>query len=186
MILGLDISSSVVGISVLFPNGKLYVTHYIDLRTTTKAKKEKFQDLYDKLIHCVEYLENLKYSLGDNKITQIHIEEALSKFQAGRSSIHTLAVLFKMNHALSFELYQIFGVKPQHWNPISVRKINGLKIIKGKDVKQQVLKFACSVYPEFAKSLPENLPKINPWLDVADSLLIARVGAVHGSAKKNN
>lgn len=175
MILGIDISSSVTGVTFLDDNGKWIDSKYIDLRTTTKKSKEQFKDLFDKIDHCVERFKAWK-ELSEDEVKQIHIEEALSKFTPGRSSIHTLETLFKINHSLSYELYKIFNIKPTYWHPGTVRKINGLKIPKGADTKQEVFNFCIKHFPEFAAILPSDLPKSNPWIDAADSLLIARAG----------
>lgn len=182
MILGLDISSNVIGVTCLKESGELYFCSYIDLRTTTKASKIKFQDLFDKIAYAVKWLEDFKQREFKITISAIHIEEPLSKFKPGLSSIHTLSILFKMNYALSYELFRIFGLKPIYWHPSTVRKDNGLKMSKDFDAKELVFQHACLLFPEFKSMIPSNLPKSNPWIDVADSLLIARMGVLHGTS----
>lgn len=175
MILGLDLSSSKTGVTCLTDDGKLYLFTYLDTTTTTKAKKEEFKDIYDKIAHVAKYFEYFEKAHPDApKITEIHIEGPLSKFTPGKSSIHTLETLFQMNYSVSFELYRIFGIKPVHWHPSTLRSANGIKIPRGGDTKQIIFDFVCKTYPEFKKALPENLPKNNPWIDVADSVVIAR------------
>jgi len=188
MILGLDISSNVIGVTLMDLDGTIIELSYIDLRTTTKASKAKFQDLFDKQKYCAEWFENFKNNFlnSHQTITQIHIEEALSKFTPNFSSINTLCVLFKMNFALSYEVYRIFGIKPVYWHPNTVRKMNGLKIPKGSDTKQMVFDFVKEKFDFFRHKVPDDLPKSNPWVDIADSILIAHCGVIHGPSNSNS
>lgn len=190
MILGLDISSNIIGVTVLNLDGKLEYCSFIDLRTTKKAAKEQFQDIFDKLKFCNKWLMDFKTTWG-NKITEVHIEEALSKFTPGKSSMHTLQTLFKMNYVISYEIFRLFGIKPIYWHPNSVRSQVSLKIPKGSDTKKLVFEYACKLYSDFKKMIPDKLPQSNPWVDVADSILIARAGFLtyndrHGKDDSNS
>mgnify|MGYP006315423249 CR=1 FL=1 len=175
MILALDLSSSKTGICCMTYDGKIYLFTYLDTQPTTKAKKEMFQDIYDKIQFVTDYFEEYYKAHPESpKITEIHIEGPLSKFTPGKSSMHTLETLFQMNYSVSYELYRIFGIKPKHWHPSTLRSANGLKFPRGSDTKKIVFDFVCNTYPEFKKALPEKLAKNNPWIDVADSVVIAR------------
>lgn len=189
MILGLDISSSVIGVTILSLKNEPIYFGYIDLRTTTKKSKEQFQDIFDKLRYCIKKFEGIK--LDYPQISEIHIEEALSKFTPGKSSIQTMQTLFKMNYILSYELYKMFGIKPIYWHPSRVRSVNGLKIPRGSNTKELVLEHVKKLYSIFKESLPKKLPKSHVWLDVADSMLIARAGYLdynerHGTPNSNS
>lgn len=177
MILGLDISSNKTGISCLDLNGDLKFFDFIDTRTNTKAKKEEFEDLMDKIDEVVSYLEDFytKNPLA-KEITHIYIEDALSKFTPGFSSIHTLAVLFKTNFAVSYQLYRLFGIKPIYINTRVAASSNGIKIPPKSDKKKLVMDFIKGKYKNFANMIPEKLSKDSPWFDVSDSVLIARSG----------
>jgi hypothetical protein len=179
MILALDVSSSKTGICFMNTDGTLYKFLYIDTQTNTKAKKQKFSDIYDKIKEVVNYFENYYKDNPDSpKISEIHIEGPLSKYSPGRSSIHTLEVLFQMNYSVSFELYKIFGIKPVHWHPTTLRSHNGIKIPRGEDTKLLIYKFVCEKFPEFASKCGE-FSKTSPWVDVADSVVIARGAWLH-------
>jgi len=175
MILALDLGSNKTGITCMSLDGKLQLFTYIDTSTTTIAKKEQFKDIYDKINYIKNYFEDWEKTHPNlPKITQIHIEGPLSKFAKGRTSIHTLETLFKINYSISFELYRLFGIKPTHWHPTTLRSVNGIKLPKGSDTKKIIFDFVCNTFPEFKKALPDKLAKINPWIDVADSVVIAR------------
>lgn len=198
MIIGLDISSSKTGICFLNEDLTIYKIDYVKTTTTTKKEKEKFKDLYDKVVEVVNYFHDfIKNDFRAKDVTAIYIEEPLSKFSRSMSSIHTIKILFEVNYAICHQLYKMFGIKPIHVNPITSRSINGIKVQKGEDAKQVVYNFICSKYPLYKEKIPE-YSKNSPWIDVADSVVIARCGALnpykldkttkskHGKNKKNN
>jgi hypothetical protein len=170
MILGLDISSTKTGVCVLDYDGNLKYINYILTKTTTKAEKEKFQDIYDKTKYILFQLEEL-FTMFPG-ITRICIEEPLSKFAPGKSQIHTLKVLFEINYAISYELYRLYNIKPIHINPMTARSVNKIKIKKGEDAKNIVFDFVKSKYKEFDK-ICGDYSKTNAWVDAADSAVIA-------------
>lgn len=185
MILGLDISSNKTGVACISDTGELVFFDFIDTRTNTKLKKQKFEDLFDKINEIVEYFNNFAIQNPEWKITEIHIEDVLSKFTPGKSSINTLSVLFKTNFAVSYELYKIFNVKPVYWNTRIAASNNGIKIPKGGDKKKIVFDFIKSKYPCFNIDVPNNLPKDSPWFDVSDAVLIARCAWLKNTKKLN-
>lgn len=175
MILALDLSSNKTGVCCLNYDGSLYLFTYLDTSTTTNAHKEQFQDIYDKIDFVRTYFEEFyKAHPTAPKITEIHVEGPLSKFAPGKSSMDTLETLFQMNYSVSYELYRIFGLKPIHWHPSVLRTACGIKRHKGDNIKKIVLQYVKDTYPIFKKALPEKMAKNSPWIDVADSVVIAR------------
>jgi len=179
MILGLDISSNKTGIACLSDDGQLVFFDSVDTRTNTKAKKEKFEDLFDKINEVVEYFVKFKREKPHFDISEIHIEDVLTKFTPGKSSIQTLSTLFKANFAISYELYKIFGIKPEYWNTRVAATKNGIKIPKGGDKKRIVFDFIKDNYATFAASAPEKLVNDSIWFDISDAVLIARCAWLH-------
>lgn len=186
MILALDLSSSKTGVCCLNTDGSLYLFTYLDTTTTTKANKEQFKDIYDKIDYVAKYFEDFyKAHPEAPKITEIHIEGPLSKFAPGKSSMHTLETLFQMNYSVSYELYRIFGLKPTHWHPSTLRSACGIKIPRGGDTKGIIFQYVKDTYPVFAKALPEKMANNSPWIDVADSVVIARGAWLRGKQNDN-
>lgn len=190
MILSLDISSTKTGVCVLDENCNLKLFKYILTKTTTKKEKEKFKDIYDKIAFILEELKKIKENFPD--IKQIHIEEPLSKFAQGKSQMSTIKVLFEVNYAISYYLFDLFNIKPIHWNPTRARSVAGIKIKKGDDSKQIVFDYIKNKYDEFNK-ICGDYKKDNPMVDVADSIVIAIAAASSGgvnslneSKRKNN
>lgn len=199
MILGLDISSTKTGVCCIGENGDLILLTYIETpsldkkaaakkeksskRKSSKPKKVEFEDIFDKISYIKEYFENFYETYPDiERITEIHIEEPLSKFAAGKSSIQTLKTLFQVNYSISFELYRIFNIKPIYWHPTSARTANGIKIKRGTNAKEIVLnEIKTKIFPELR--IQENLSKTSPIYDALDAAIIARAGWL---AKKSN
>lgn len=176
MIIGIDLSSSKTGICFMNEDFSIYKMDYIKTTTTTKADKEKYKDIYDKIDEIVSYFKHFKQNDPNSvSIKRIIIEEPLNKFSRGKSSIKTISLLLQVNFAVSYQLYQIFGIKPEHYSFISCRSLNKIKIPKGEDAKQKVYEFVCNTYPEYKKLIPE-YSKNNPLIDVADAVIIARGG----------
>lgn len=190
MILGLDISSNKTGVAILDLNGNLVYFNCIDTQTNTKAKEEQFQDLFAKVDYIVEWLKD--NILAKYNITQIHIEEPLSKFTPGRSSMHTLQTLFKVNYVVSYEMRKLTGVDPHYWNPNTVVSMNCLKIPRGGNKKQIVYSYIKNWFPSYREAVESELTTkklrkgtkvkttdfsdTSPWLDISDAISIANAG----------
>ena len=110
MILGLDISTTVVGISIFDENYKLHEVSYL------KFGKERtlFQKLED-------FIENFK-KYSELEFTSIAIEEPLKKFAGKFSNADTIQRLTQMNSMISGFLYLKFKMEPKYYNVQSARK----------------------------------------------------------------
>ena len=168
MILGLDISTSITGYSIVDESGKVYEIGHWDTRN-----KNKFVDFYDKANYIKEQLANIDYPLE-----HIFIEPALNMFMMGRSSSHTISTLTKFNGIVSWFCYQEFGIKPQYIPAISARKKCGITIKKGEKAKEQVLAFLLDNEPLFRVEYTKNGNPKPHCYDEADSLVIAKAGVV--------
>lgn len=110
MILGLDISTTVVGISIFGEDYKLHEISYV--------KFGKKLSLFEKLDEFINHFE--KYSKLE--FTSIAIEEPLKKFAGKFSNAETIQRLTQMNAMISCYLYQKFNLEPVYYNVISARK----------------------------------------------------------------
>ena len=93
MILGLDVSSSITGVSVVDNTGAIIYCEHIDTRN-----KNKFPTLLDKARHIKEGLQSVREQYN---IESIFIEESLQTFRSGFSSAKTLSTLAKINGIVS-------------------------------------------------------------------------------------
>ena len=133
--IGLDISTSIVGMS-LFLNKKLVKLMHVDL-TKTKCmfdKASKFEE---------EFIQKICKDISDNmlNIGNIYIEDTLQSFSRGLSSARTLMQLSRFNGIVSNIAFRITRIKPVFINVNTARKSLGIKIDKNsvKDKKEQVM-----------------------------------------------
>lgn len=133
MILGLDVSTSTIGWSLLTPEGFLPIMGFIPLG------KEK--NLYSKAQKFVEVMRELA---GEHNIQHVFIEEDLKKFKRGLSSARTLQMLSRFNGMVSLMVYREMGIEPVLLNVNEARKTVGVVIDK-KDktlsTKEKVLRW---------------------------------------------
>ena len=100
MILGLDVSTSITGVSVINRKGDILLCEAIDTRN-----KNKFPSLLSKASFIKSKLREIK---NTHKIDEIYIEESLQSFRSGFSSAKTLSTLSKINGIVSYLVWDIF------------------------------------------------------------------------------
>lgn len=179
VVLGLDVSTSCVGVCVLHAE----TGNYISLFPIKLDPKTSF---YEK-ISCV--LQNLNIVVGPRTnytVENIYVEEPLQRFTPGRSSIKTIILLAQFNAIICYELRKMFIVDPILINVRTARKNLDIKIDykSTTPTKQQVFEEIKSRYPFFpwvhhvAKS-GKNKGSIvyhrNNY-DLADSYVVAAAG----------
>ena len=172
MILGLDISTSVIGICVL-ENNSLRKLDFINL--------EKSKNIFEKAEKFKEYLTHLKKEI---KITHIGVEENLQAFRPGLSSAKTIVTLARFNGICSYISQEVLGKEPVFVNVNSARKNIGVKIDRksSKNTKEQILDFVTLLEPSV--NWPTRIMKGGPrrgsvvllkeCYDMADAYVIAR------------
>ena len=123
MILGLDISTSIVGATILSDNGEVKETFAWDMRN-----KNHFPDIFTKYNHVQgEFLD----MLTSRDIEYIFIEQSLQMFRSGFSSAKTLSTLASFNGVVSYLCYREFDIKPEYISASSARKACGITITRG-------------------------------------------------------
>jgi len=166
MILGLDVSTSVIGYTILDEEANLIKCEAWDLRN-----KRYYPDLYAKALFIKKELEQIK---SDHKIEQIYIEEPFVFFKSGGSTAKTMAKLQAFNGIISWICYDLFGLNPEHISPARARKLNGIKVSRGQKAKQVVLDYLLKNEESF---VIEYTNRGNPKpvsYDRADSFIVAK------------
>tara|TARA_R100001510_G_scaffold57627_1_gene66512 strand:+ start:925 stop:1443 length:519 start_codon:yes stop_codon:yes gene_type:complete len=172
MILGLDISTSITGVTLLDLNNKIILNNSIDLR--------KHKNFFVKSEKVAEYFSNLS-----KKPDSVFIEQSLQSFRSGFSSATTLSLLSRFNGVVSWLAFKEWGLEPQYIAATSARKLAGIKITKGTPAKQQVLQHLLDTEPSFVVEYTRHgNPKPDTY-DRADSLIIARAGLEICTKEKN-
>ena len=167
MILGLDISTSITGATII-DNNKIIYSEAWDLRN-----KNKYPDMYAKAKFIVDKLQDIDVYYD---VKQVYIEKSLQMFRSGFSSAKTLSVLSSFNGIVSFLCYQELGIKPEHVSASSARKACGIKIPKGQKAKRVVLDYLLDNEPQFKVEYTSAGNPKPKYYDIADSIVIAKAG----------
>ena len=166
MICGLDISTSITGVTILDKNDKVVYNEAWDTR--------KFKDHFEKAKFIRSNITLLCEKFKD--IEEIYIEQTLQSFRSGFSSAKTLSSLSRFNGIVSWLMYFHTGVKPEYISASSARKSCGIKVPKGANAKQEVVKFLLDNEPAFMVEYTRFGNFKPECFDKADSIVIARAG----------
>ena len=165
-ILGLDISTSVVGYTVIDENKKLHELSYI------KLTKEK--DLFVKADIVKDVL--LEY---EGLITDVAIEEPLVMFKEGFSRAQILSKLSTFNGMISIMSKFIYNTTPVHYNVNTARKLSFpmVKFPVGSNRKEIIRQAVAEMYPDIdwplmAKGKNIGSPRKECY-DMSDSATVA-------------
>jgi len=168
VILGLDISTSITGATILDDDGTIVKNVAWDMRN-----KNNFKDLFDKA-ECVR-LELFKLA-SYHKIKKIYIEQSLQSFRSGFSSAQTLSTLAKFNGIVSWICYKNFAIKPDYVAAISARKLVGISVPRGSKAKECVIKYVIDNVPDVSIAYTKHGNVKPDCYDKADSWVVARAG----------
>ncbi len=165
MILGLDISTSITGITLLDDNGEVKVMSAIDTR--------KYKNFFQKAEAVKKVLTGLSNSY---KVEEIFIEQSLQSFRSGFSSAKTLSTLSRFNGIVSWMCYSLWNLEPQYLAATSARKLCGIRIPKGEKAKPVVLQYVLDNEPTFVVEYTKHGNPKPDSFDRADSWVIAKAG----------
>jgi hypothetical protein len=176
MILGLDISTSITGATILNSDGQMIANLSWDTRN-----KNKFPSIYDKALFIKNNLQQIK---KENQIESIFIEQSLQSFRSGFSSAKTLSTLSRFNGIVSWLCFDLFAIQPIMIAAASARKTAGVTIKRGENAKQKVLKFVLDNEPGFLVQYTRNGNFQPECFDRADSWIIAKSGFINCNQKE--
>lgn len=130
--IGLDISTSIVGVSFFCKEKKVVSLYNINLK--------KLDNLFYKADLVKKFFLEKQNLYKFENLNKIYIEEALQSFSRGQSSARTLHQLSAFNGIVSNIVYNIFNKIPLFVNVNKARKVLGIQIDKTlkENTKQQV------------------------------------------------
>ncbi len=169
MILGLDISTAVVGVAVI-DDGKLVLSTHWDI--------SKADTLFSKAEAIGAELWQIR---NDYNIESVFIETALKKFIPGRSRADTIMKLAKFNGIVSWMCYESFEIQPTYINVNSARTLYGLSFPRGtKGPKRKKMVIEAVIDREktaFSYEMARGGKNYKKGTDDrADAIVIARAG----------
>jgi Holliday junction resolvasome RuvABC endonuclease subunit len=170
MILGLDVSTSITGATVIDKDGKVVYTTAWD----TRNKKH-----FPTLISKATWIEERLIDIGKKyKIKEIYIEKPLQFLSSGNSTAKTLSILYGFNGILSWICYQVFHREPYYLGANTARKACSIVVPRGTKAKEAVLKYVLDNDPSFEVEYTRHgNPKPGTY-DRADSIVIAKAGYI--------
>tara|TARA_Y100001938_G_scaffold51321_1_gene71577 strand:- start:1039 stop:1578 length:540 start_codon:yes stop_codon:yes gene_type:complete len=176
--LGLDISTSITGATIIDDVGQVLYCEAWDTRN-----KNHFPDLWSKAKLVKGRLLDLRAMFV---IEHVFIEQSLQAFRPGFSSAKTLLTLASFNGIVSYICQDQLGVKPEYIGASTARKLNGIKVPRGEKAKQVVLQHILDNESDFVvQYTKQGNPKPGSY-DRADSLIIARAGYNLWKEKNSN
>ena len=179
-ILGLDVSTSVTGISILDVDAAVddkgsHIT-FID-----RIEYKKCKTLWEKADCTSSYLQSVKEKFPGSY--KVYLEEPLMGFRTGMSSAATITTLMRFNGIVSYISRGIFGVDPQYIASASARKSCGIKLQKtavaGINGKEQVFRYMSEhdlKHVEWPKK--KNGESVDWSRDATDAYVIARAACL--------
>ena len=165
MILGLDISTSITGITLLDKEGEVVFISSVDTR--------KNKNFFQKAEAIKSFLKDLSRK---HSVDQIVIEQSLQSFRSGFSSAKTLSTLSRFNGVVSWMCYSLWNIEPEYLAATSARKLCGIKIPKGEKAKPVVLQYVLDNEPTFVVEYTKHGNPKPDSFDRADSWVIAKAG----------
>lgn len=126
-ILGLDISTSTTGYTVLNAcDGSLITIGFIKTHNV-KCVWDKLEIVNDRFDEIAKLCDSFK----------VYIEQPLQRFRQGFSSSHTLATLLRYNGIVSYSTLLKFDARPEYIAAVDARRICGVKIRRAKSESER-------------------------------------------------
>ncbi len=175
MIIGFDISSVKIGISILSLDGKILKLDVLKLSSKLS--------LLERAMVFKKYCEdNLLYCV--TKDFRVIIESPFISVGGGFGRASTTATLQRFNGIISFIAYEVFGIVPEMVNVNHVRSSLGIKMPRGLDqkAKKQIVidwairKFESDPKIEILRKQTKFWNAATGVDDMADALIIAYFG----------
>lgn len=169
-ILGLDVSTSVVGVSVVDEEKNIHHQEAIILNKSNQPKLTK----YEKATRIKNVLTKVKEK---HMIDFVFIEDSLANFQ-GKQNLKVIKMLADFNGMVSWLCYEMFEVEPIHLHPSNARKNAGFKKDSESklNVKEQVVNFLLDNHSQFVVECTRNGNIREHYFDIADSIVVGLAG----------
>jgi len=166
MILGLDVSTSITGATILDKEGNVVYNEAWDTR--------KFKNFFKKVEYVKEHISQL--CNGGYGIKRVFIEQSLQSFRPGFSSAKTLSTLARFNGVVSWLVYGVLQIEPEYIAATSARKTCGITVPRGQKGKQVVIQYVLDNIPEVVITYTKSNNIKPECFDKADSWVVARAG----------
>ena len=168
MILGLDISTSIIGAAVLDSDGNHVIDDSWDIR--------KYKDFFQKACVIEDKIGELQFELQPRKVDKIFIEQPLMFLSSGMTTARTITTLSKFNGMISWMAYKMFDLVPEYVEASTARRMCGIKVPRGVKAKQCVMEYLLDNEPKFHVEYTRHGNPRPEAFDRADAIIIAKAG----------
>tara|TARA_R110002153_G_scaffold32649_4_gene98721 strand:- start:74 stop:631 length:558 start_codon:yes stop_codon:yes gene_type:complete len=164
-ILGLDISTSVIGMAVMDLDKNLI--HYRNLKMSSKDDLE---------VRCWQFKQDL-LSIFEYDIEAVYVEQPAMMFGGGKTTAQTMSKLQRFNGMCCYAVYTQTFMVPHLVHANTARKKMNIKIPRNvKKKKTYIVEQVKNKYPSFNYELTRfGNPKPGTD-DIADAIVIAHAG----------
>ena len=164
VVLGLDISTSKIGICIMDYKFNLLETALLKLNTK--------EELEERCLNLETHINNSNYNIKD-----VYIESAFIAFSGGKTSAVTMSKLQRFNGMVCFMLRKLFGYNALALSPAKARGLVHLKIKRGENTKLKVIEHVEKAFPnDFKYDLTRHGNPKPGTDDRADAIVIAWAG----------
>ena len=166
MILGIDISTSKIGISIIDYNENLILSELIKMKSSDSL--EVRAKIFDKKMIEIR---------GNYEIKHIFIEQPFMAFSGGKTTAVTMAKLQRFNGMCCYAVYDLYGFSASLIQANKARGLVELKIKRGDNTKLKVIEWVSEKYPKdfIVEYTRHGNPKPGTD-DKADAIVIANAG----------
>jgi len=167
-ILGLDISSSKIGIALL-DDEQILISDVLKFKSSQSL--EERAALFERRMRAID---------THHVVFDVYVEQPAIMFRGGKTTAFTMATLQRFNGMCCYVLSQIFEMEALLINPNSARSVLGIKVprkVPSKEKKKAIIE---NISDRFGDRFQYNLTKQgNPQPgtdDRADALVVALAG----------
>ena len=167
IVIGLDISTSKIGLCLMDKKFNLIEARLIKLNTKLELEER-----------CIT-IENALESLTAQGffVEEVYAESAFIAFSGGKTSAITMSKLQRFNGMVCYMIRKLFGKPAVLISPSKARGLVGLKIKRGENTKQKVIEHVSKSFPEdFHFELTRHGNPKPGTDDRADAIVIAWAG----------
>jgi Holliday junction resolvasome RuvABC endonuclease subunit len=174
VVLGLDVSTSKIGLSIMDYNNNLISCQVIKLNSKDSLFKRCIE-----LENILSKINGINYINNNNKlyIKEVFIESPFMMFSGGKTTAMTMAKLQRFNGMVSYMVRREIGIEPVMIAANKARGLVGLKLKRGDNTKLKVIEWVQNEYPKdfIVEYTRHGNPKPGTD-DKADSVVIAKAG----------
>ncbi|MDB2481537.1 crossover junction endodeoxyribonuclease RuvC [bacterium] len=166
-ILGLDISSSVIGWAIIQKkDDSLNLLNYGNIKPLKSSKGNMTERLDDAFV-------KIKKLLKEETFDDIAVEQYANKFSKGRSSARTIIVLSSFNEVVCLACYQEKNITPHKISPATIRKNVGKHFGEKIVSKEDAFELITKNFKNFKITKNRNLKIRKEHYDESDAICVA-------------